>query len=197
MTRYQQHVARWRDCDKCSLCHGRSQIVPGKGTLPCDVLFIGEAPGISEDALGVPFVGPAGHLLDQIVERALLEGHDTRRLTVAFTNIVACFPREQKDAGTHAPPNEAIEACAPRLREFVELVQPKLVVCVGALAEKWAPKILQNMTWDEPDGRVRPFQIVAITHPAHILARVTPAMQGIAVQKCVVAIADAVEEVFQ
>src|SRR4051812_28157858 len=103
MTTWLQHVQRWKDCQRCPLGQQRGRICltrackagdqPGAygGRLPCDVLFIGEAPGSSEDALGLPFVGPAGDLLDQIKQRAL-----PPETSCAFTNLVACYPREAK-----------------------------------------------------------------------------------------------------
>src|SRR3954471_2435855 len=98
MTTWLEHVARWRDCTRCPLSQQRSNIVLARGQVPCDVLFVGEAPGASEDALAQPFCGPAGHLLDQIVERAL-----PPIVSYAMTNLVCCFPREAKAQGDNEP----------------------------------------------------------------------------------------------
>ena len=88
MTPYQRHREKWKGCERCSLYRGRRSVVLCRGKLPCDVLFVGEAPGVSEDVLGRPFVGPAGKLLDEIVERALDGQYD-----YAITNLVACIPK--------------------------------------------------------------------------------------------------------
>lgn len=185
-TPFQSHYRRWANCQRCLLSKQRQRICLARGTVPCDVLFIGEAPGSSEDALGKPFCGPAGHLLDQIIEQSLgrtqidVYGEDSWGLySYALTNLVACFPRQAKDAGVNEPPEEAIEACAPRLAEFVRLSRPKLIVLVGKLAEQWGP--------DQPAS-------ISITHPAAIL-RMDVSQKGLAVQRAVVTIADAVEEI--
>lgn len=150
-----------------------------RGTLPADILFIGEAPGPSENAIGKPFVGPAGTLLDSIISQALAE----TSITYCLTNLVGCIPLDEDGDKWTEPPEEAIRACAPRLQELAELAKPRLIVCVGALAAKWKDRVIPH----------RQARSITITHPAAIL-RMNVAMQGLAVQKCVVAIANAVEE---
>ncbi len=71
MTKYQLHVLNWKDCERCYLSQRRTKVVLCRGTLPCDVLFVGESPGKSEDVLGEPFIGPSGQLLGKIVQKAL------------------------------------------------------------------------------------------------------------------------------
>ena len=129
---WQQHVEKWRDCRRCPLCEGRNRVVLARGKIPCDVVFIGEAPGESENIRGIPFDGPAGCLLDSIADRAGLG-----RLRLLFANLVACFPAEEKRTGSNAPPEIAIKACLPRLRELLDMAKPRLVVCVGELATDW------------------------------------------------------------
>lgn len=174
------HVAKWKDCTACPLCRQRDNIVLARGQVPCDVLFVGEAPGASEDALGRPFVGPAGHLLDQIIERALPPG--TR---YALTNLVACFPRDAKAEGINEPEVSEIKACRPRLEEFIELCSPRLVVCVGSLASDW----LQHDAY----GKVCGATAVDIVHPAAIL-RMPLAQKQMAVQRAIVVLRNAVED---
>lgn len=176
-TRFQIHVENWRNCKLCPLHSQRRRIVLARGKLPADVLFVGEAPGESEDNLGVPFIGPAGKLLDQIIARAMPdygEVYQRPQLRLAFTNLVACFPRDAKRAGNHEPPVESIQACRPRLDELVEIANPRLVVLVGALSQKhysFTPS-------------------VSITHPAAIL-RANVANQGLMIQRAVVTLAEA------
>lgn len=202
-TLYQLHVDRWRDCQRCELASQRDRVVFARGKVPCDVLLVGEAPGESEDALGQPMVGPAGQLLDRIVADALdqsgggavstADGGD--QLRVAFYNLVGCFPAEAKHEGTNEPPKEAIKACSPKLVEFMWLAQPRLVVCVGALAKKHVAN--ESMFWGPgnrcewlPDGIALEFK--DIIHPAAIL-RANIAQRDLLVQRCTVVLANAFE----
>src|SRR5678815_494689 len=114
---WEDHVTKWRDCNECPLCEQRDNIVLARGTLPCDVLLVGEAPGDSENFLGQPFVGPAGCKLDYVIEAAWAKAGS--RLTYALTNLVACFPRLAKEAGDNEPTKSEIDACRPRLEEFM------------------------------------------------------------------------------
>jgi DNA polymerase len=157
------------------------------------VLFVGEAPGASEDALGEPFVGPAGQLLDNesaknpgIVQCALPAW--VRR---AFTNLVCCFPREAKDRGDNEPQDEEIMACRPRLHEFISKVaQPKLIVCVGQLASNY---IGQHDAY----GKVLGAKVIEIVHPAFILRSMPLVQKQMAVQKSIIQIRSAASEVLQ
>lgn len=180
MTAWTDHVARWENCTACPLHSQRDRIVLGRGQVPCDVLFIGEAPGASEDALGQPFVGPAGNVMDQMIERAVPHG-----VTYALTNLVCCFPREAKARGDNEPEDGEIMACRPRLKEFVDLARPKLLVCVGALAEAYVPT-----EWGIPE--------VHIIHPAATFPpRMARVQAAAAIQHAVVKLRCAVEAVVQ
>lgn len=170
------HIEKWKDCQACPLSKQRFRICLGRGSVPADVLFIGEAPGASEDAIGQPFVGPAGRLLNEIIDRALPAG-----MTYALTNLVCCFPREAKTEGHNEPHYSEILACRPRLIEFVNVVQPRLIVCVGALAEQHV---------DHRDS----VPCADIVHPAAIL-RMPLAQKHMAVQQAIVIVRNAVEDV--
>lgn len=152
---YQQHVKKWSNCDRCELSKGRRKVVLIRGQLPCDIMFVGEAPGESEDVIGSPFVGPAGKLLDHVIKQGI-DGHTVR---YALTNLVGCFPKEQKDTKNHAPPDAAIKACSPRLDDVYRMARPSLVVCVGSLSAKWVRKL---MDWT-------PNEMIDLVHPAAIL----------------------------
>lgn len=195
MTPLQMHVAKWSNCAACELHDQRRIVVTYRGTVPCDVLFIGEAPGESEDQCGYPFVGPAGHLLDKIVRESLgaagrIDAVDGRSdLAVAFTNLVCCFPKEAKREGVNEPPDTAIKACTPRLREFVALCKPKLIVTVGKLSDAWTYKVTEKIDVSKcPSPRW-----CNITHPAAML-RAPAAQRGLMVQKAVVVLSQALEE---
>ncbi len=177
MSAWTDHVEKWKDCTKCPLCRQRDRICLARGRVPCDVLFIGEAPGDSEDVAGLPFVetAPAGRLLQQIINRAIPDG-----VTYALTNLVCCFPREAKEEGTHQPHMSEIKECRPRLVEFINITQPKLIVCVGALATEYV----------DHHNTVR---CIDILHPAYILKRLPLVQKRMAVDKICVVIRNAVE----
>lgn len=175
MSLYSNHVAKWSNCTACDLCKTRRKVVLARGSIPCDVLFCGEGPGPSEDVLGKPFTGPAGKLLDHIVEVALT-GYG---VTWAFTNLVCCLPQNTETGKKFdEPPEYAIKACARRLTEFIDICDPKLIVRVGQLAAK---KVLWN-------GQRK---VLDIVHPAAIL-RADISQKELAVRRCIVQISDAV-----
>lgn len=183
MTGFRAHLEQWKDCTKCALSKCRTRMVFARGTVPCDVVFVGEAPGESEDVTGLPFIGPAGKLFDAILSDALPEG-----VTYAITNLVCCMPRDEDGMKISEPEPEYIMACAPRLREFIKLCNPKLVVCVGDLA---AVYIIE-------DGK-KPFlpgytgKKAQIVHPAAIL-RANDAQKGLMTRRTVIKLANAVGE---
>lgn len=110
-----------RNCRKCPLFMSRKNPVPGEGSVNTNVMFIGEAPGSTEDETGRPFVGAAGKLLTQLIESIGL-----KRSEVYITNVVKCRPPENRD-----PTDEEIEACSPYLVRQIKLIKPKLIVCLG------------------------------------------------------------------
>lgn len=179
MTPYQTHRKRWRKCTSCELHERRNQVVLARGRVPAPVLFIGEAPGASEDVIGRPFVGPAGKLLDRVIERAI-DG----RCDYAITNLVACIPKGEDGAKAVEPSKACIMHCKERLQEFVALCKPKLVVCVGKLAAKWVPNVIAT---------TGEWAVVEIIHPAAIL-RMNVAQQGLAMQRAMIVVSDAVDE---
>lgn len=187
---YRAHVEKWRNCERCKLCTQRSQVVFARGSIPADVLIVGEAPGQSEDVLGQPFVGPAGKLLDRIVADALADFQEAIR--TCFYNLVGCFPREVKLSGgarSHEPPEEAVVACGKRLQEFIGVCKPRLLVAVGKLSETWLEQGYKHSIPLPPD-----LKQTTIVHPAAIL-RTPTAQQGLAIQKAVVILSQAIEEV--
>ena len=151
MTPWNTHREDWKGCTLCGLCETRTRVVLYRGKLPCHVLFVGEAPGASEDVRGVPFDGPAGRLLDDVVRKALCGSG----VKTGFTNLVGCMP-----PGGGPPESGSIEACSPRLQEIYRMAAPVMLVTVGDLAERWVPTML-NLS------RVR--AVATIAHPAAIL----------------------------
>lgn len=178
----EQHVAKWKNCQRCPLCRMRDNVVIGRGSIPAQVAFIGEAPGDSEDASGEPFRGPAGFLLDKIIARGIGD-----RATWAITNVVACRPTDAEGNKDGEPEEESIRQCTPRLQEIVRLFDPKLIVCVGKLAKDWLePGIKDSIRFH------REIPQVHITHPAAIL-RQPIAMQGLSIQRAAVIVYNGVE----
>lgn len=190
-TPYESHRQLWAGCRKCGLCEGRQNVVLARGRVPADVLFVGEAPGQSEDVLGRPFVGPAGRLLDQIIEGAwesvsLPEGQGGKFVaTCAFTNLVACIPIGEDGDKVKEPESADIMSCQPRLEQFIKICKPKLIVCVGALSAKWLRK-------NSASYGVGDIKMVDLVHPAAIL-RSNIAQRGLAIQRAIVTLANAVE----
>lgn len=196
LTGYAKHKAEWLGCTRCLLADHRIKVVLARGKLPCDILFVGEAPGESEDILGSPFVGPAGQLLDQIVERTIGNAwaEDPKGqgggLRWAFTNLVACIPHNEQ-GNKYDVPKVAIQECRPRLIQLCALARPKLLIHVGALAEKhWDAKL-----WDIHLPDLEKPQFVRIDHPAFIL-RAGIQDRGLLIQKCEATLEDATLEVF-
>ncbi len=112
---------RIRNCRKCPLWELRTNPVPGAGSYDAEVMFVGEAPGYWEDQKGLPFVGRAGKVLDE-----LLAGIGLRREEVYITNIVKCRPPNNRD-----PTEEEIRACSPYLDMQIDIIRPRLIVPLG------------------------------------------------------------------
>jgi DNA polymerase len=113
-------------CTKCPLHAGRSRVVFGSGNADADLVFVGEAPGAEEDRQGLPFVGRAGQLLNQ-----LLEGISLRREDVFIANILKSRPPGNRD-----PQPEEIEACWPYLERQIQLIEPRVIATLGNFATK-------------------------------------------------------------
>lgn len=149
-------------CTSCSLHESRTQTVFGVGNANADWLVIGEAPGADEDRQGEPFVGRAGKLLN-----AMLLAIGLEREQVFIANILKCRPPNNRD-----PKPEEVQACEHFLKRQVELISPKLILCVGRIAAQNLLKV------DTPIGKMRgkQFQLedtgipVMVTyHPAYLL----------------------------
>jgi uracil-DNA glycosylase len=196
---FRQHVERWKNGCGSDICsHARRCIA--RGCVPADILFIGEAPGESENVLGQPFVGPAGHLLDSIIRKAIPHYLVPNKATgsysyvstipYALTNLVCCVPRYEEDGSKATEPDaHDIKSCFPRLQEFATICKPKLIVCVGGLARDWLTT--HNLGVTLPNGSSVPR--LDIMHPAAIL-RANVVQKGLLVQRCVVNLQTAVDD---
>lgn len=122
----QQLEATCKQCKKCRLCQGRTNLVFGVGKPDADIMFIGEGPGEQEDLQGEPFVGAAGKFLDE-----MLSIIDLDRSKVYIANIVKCRPPMNRD-----PSDDEQDACIGYLKEQIRLIDPKIIVCLGRIAAK-------------------------------------------------------------
>ncbi len=187
MTPIQLHLLQWKDCKRCEYSNTRNKIVLGKGDIPCDILMVGEAPGPSEDMLGLPFIGKAGKILDRIINK-VFGPVEKRKYRIAYNNIVACIPLIRE--GEHEkeePDAHCIEECKPRLEEFIRIASPRLIVAVGKLSMEWLDKKYKHSI------KYGSIPIVTIQHPASILRMPAPA-QPTAEHRAKVIIASAVTE---
>lgn len=179
------HKYNWETCGRCPLCDTRTKIVLFKGEVPCDVLLVGEAPGPSEDIIGFPFMGPAGHLLDDMLKAAgwNLVDQDIMPIKRAYTNLTACIPLDEGGDKFTEPPKGSIAACSPRVIEFFKLCKPKAVVMVGSLSEKHVPTILK--------GICKGVHFVSIVHPAAIM-RMESVRRPLAIKRAIVTLRNVV-----
>lgn len=184
------HIQKWKNCTRCPLHEVRQKVVFVRGIVPCDVLFVGEAPGKSEDNRGQPFIGKAGKLLDNIISRAIATlGHP--KVRTAFTNLIGCIPIHTDEDGTKGkttPEHDEIVACSGKLYELVELAKPKLVVRVGSLAREWCGDEYKYNLNIAPTA-----DHVHIVHPAAIL-RGNPAIKEDEINDQVDTLTNAIEK---
>lgn len=160
MQNWDELKAECLSCKKCGLWETRTNVVFGVGNPKAEVLFIGEGPGEQEDLKGEPFVGRAGKLLD-----SMLEIIDLDRTKIFIVNMVKCRPPKNRD-----PLELEQAACADWLKRQIDLIDPKLIVCLGRIA---AMKFIrgdfkitkEHGQWFEQDGR----KVMAFYHPALLL----------------------------
>jgi DNA polymerase len=117
-------AAEVRGCPLCRLSRTRKSAVPGEGQLSAKIMFVGEAPGKSEDEKGRPFVGAAGRILDDLLQKAGIE-----RSQVFITNVVKCRPPNNR-----VPEEDEVAACRPYLDRQIALIKPKVICILGRTA---------------------------------------------------------------
>jgi uracil-DNA glycosylase family 4 len=148
------------DCRRCSLCETRRNLVFGEGNPNAKLVFVGEAPGESEDIQGIPFVGRAGQLLTRIIEAMGLKRKD-----VYICNILKCRP-----PGNRNPRPEEIKTCEPYLIQQLQSIQPKVICALGTFAAKTLLKT--EMPISSLRGRFHTYQGIELMptyHPAYLL----------------------------
>src|SRR5260370_6711250 len=157
-----------KDCQACDLYNRATQAVFGEGAVRAELMFIGEQPGDQEDLAGRPFVGPAGQLLDRVLDEAGID-----RASTYVTNVVKHFKWEPRGKRRiHKKPSAGeIAACRPWLDTEIQLVKPRAIVCLGATA---AQALLgRNFKVTAHRGEFVPSPlaplVLATVHPSSIL----------------------------
>jgi DNA polymerase len=148
------------ECVRCRLHKGRKNIVFGVGNVNSDIMFVGEGPGADEDEQGEPFVGRAGQLLNNMISAMGLKRSD-----VYIANVVKCRP-----PGNRTPEKDESDVCGPFLQRQIEIIRPKVIVALGAVAAKYLLAINDSMAnlrgrWYDYKGS----KLAVTYHPAYLL----------------------------
>lgn len=166
-----EHLSSFKECTKCNLSKSRTQVVSGEGNPYSSVVFVGEAPGEEEDRQGRPFVGRAGRYLTEKIKEVL----GLRREEVYITNVCKCRPPENRK-----PTPSEIRACFPYLKKEIEIIQPKVICCLGSTAGEGI--LGKTFPITKLRGKVYPYpydpkiKVLLTYHPAYILRN--PSAEG-------------------
>jgi DNA polymerase len=148
------------DCTRCRLHKGRTNLVFGVGNVNADLMFVGEGPGADEDAQGEPFVGRAGQLLNNMISAMGLKRSD-----VYIANVVKCRPPSNR-----TPEKDECDTCSPFLMRQIDVIKPKVIVALGAVAAKNLLAVSDSMA--NLRGRWYDFRnskLLVTYHPAYLL----------------------------
>jgi DNA polymerase len=158
-------------CEQCGLCQSRNNTVFGMGDSQARWLIVGEAPGENEDLQGLPFVGAAGQLLDNMLKAVGLDRNATGEKGVYIANVLKCRPPANRN-----PLPEEMAQCVPYLQRQVALLKPKIILALGRFA---AQSLLQATVPDVaniPLGKLRgqsyrflDVPVIVSYHPAYLL----------------------------
>lgn len=157
---------RGYNCTRCTLCRSRSKIVVDRGNPDAAVMIISERPGDNEDLTGKAFVGRAGELLDKMFSAISMDSN--RDLII--TNVVKCKPEVDR-----SPVKDEVDACMPFLEKQIELVKPRAVILLGAVALKWVEPARTDIKMEEEAGRFFTLprfpgiEFMVLYHPAFLL----------------------------
>jgi uracil-DNA glycosylase len=165
--RREQLVALYREasgCLRCPLHRGRTRVVFGNGHADADLMFVGEGPGQQEDLQGLPFVGRAGKLLDELLDEIGLSRRD-----VFVTNVVRCRPPGNRD-----PLPDEIAACRSYTDRQIELIEPRLICTLGKFAMQVLTRTSRGITAVHGKPEVhelggRAMRVYPLFHPAAAL----------------------------
>ena len=164
---YNELVTLCQSCTLCKLSDTRTNVVVGHGPVPCELMIIGEGPGEKEDLEGKPFIGRAGQLLTKILTAVGID----REKDVYIANTVKCRPPQNRN-----PHQEEINACKPYLIRQIQLVKPKILLCLGSpslktVLEEELPisKVRGNWYTANVDYMDSPLYIMTLFHPSYLL----------------------------
>jgi len=164
-------ACRLQKCRQCELGASRLNCVPGAGNPNARIVFVGEAPGQSEDEQGLPFVGRAGVLLTKIIEAMGLTRED-----VFICNILKCRPPENRN-----PLLPEVAACSSFLHEQLQIIEPDIIVALGSYAAKTLldtsisiGQLRGKIHEYVPGPMAEPIALIATYHPAYLLRNYTP-----------------------
>ena len=149
------------DCQRCKLAGGRKTIVFGQGNPEARLMFVGEAPGADEDEQGLAFVGRAGQLLTDIIEKGL----KIPRRDVFIANVLKCRPPQNRN-----PEPDEILSCQPFLEKQIALIRPRVLVGLGKFSAQWLFKSMEPIS--RLRGRIGDYdgiKVVPTFHPAYLL----------------------------
>ena len=157
---FEELEAKCKGCHACSLSETRTNVVFGAGNKNAKLMFVGEAPGETEDLSGVPFVGRAGKLFDKY-----LEAVDIPRESVYIANMLKCRPPKNRD-----PKPEEQDLCIGYLRDQVRLIKPRLIVCLGRISAMRLIKpdfkiTAEHGVWFDKGA----YRMCAVYHPSLLL----------------------------
>ena len=159
VSEYDVLVREINGCEQCELSRDRQNAVPGEGSLTAEIMFIGEGPGQQEDRNGRPFVGPAGHLLDE-----MLAAIGLKRPDVYIANMLKCRPPRNRD-----PLPSELDSCTPFLDRQIEIVAPSVIVALGRFSfSKFFPGESISRARGRP-RRWRDIVVFPMYHPAAAL----------------------------
>src|SRR5438445_9388324 len=152
-----------KDCQRCRLASGRTQVVFGVGNPHATIMFVGEAPGFYEDRQGEPFVGAAGRLLNELLEAVGLS-----RADVYIANVIKCRPPDNRD-----PLPDEVDTCKPFLFQQIQLIKPKVVCTLGNFAmQTLLGKKIGSMKVRGQVFQVQEFFVFTMLQPADALIKV-------------------------
>ena len=150
-----------QDCHLCELSKTRQNVVFGEGNQNAKLMFVGEGPGATEDNTGRPFVGRAGELLTKMIQNVLL----IPRSEIYIANIVKCRPPQNR-----VPTSKEALTCKPYLQKQIEIIQPKLIVTLGATAYSYLSN--DNTPISKVRGHLldmQQYKILPTFHPSYLL----------------------------
>jgi uracil-DNA glycosylase len=149
------------DCQRCRLSSGRKTIVFGQGNPQAELMFVGEAPGAEEDQQGLAFVGRAGQLLTDIIEK----GMRLKRSDVYIVNCLKCRPPRNRN-----PEPDEVLACQPFLEAQIRAIRPRVLVGLGKFGAQWLLRTAEPIS--RIRGRFGEYEGIAVMptyHPAYLL----------------------------